>query len=453
MYVLGIDIGTTTICVSAVDAETGIGKKAITVNSESFIETDKAYEKIQSVEIIEGKVFDLLAQVRAEAADVCAIGVTGQMHGIVYTDENGVACSSLATWQDGRAAEKAEDGKTYCEKIKELTGYSVAPGYGLATHYYNLQNGLVPAKARSFCTIHDYIAMRLCGRKTPLMHSSDAASFGLFDIKNARFDTAACEKLGFDISMLPEVTADTASAGSFEGIPVSVAIGDNQASFIGSVDDSENTILVNIGTGSQISVKGAPETAFPSGEVRPLTGDDYILVGSALCGGRVYACLEKFFRETFRLQGGGDESAYRFMDDIAESFYPLDNELIIDTAFSGKRSAPDVRGSIQNICTDNLTPAHLVCGVLKGSVRELYDMYLEVADTLSTKPTKLVGSGNGLRKSLVWRKMCEEMFGLSMSVPAHKEEAAYGAAVFALAACGVCESIKEAQKIIRYIGE
>ena len=33
MYVLGIDIGTTTICVSAVDAETGIGKKAITVNS------------------------------------------------------------------------------------------------------------------------------------------------------------------------------------------------------------------------------------------------------------------------------------------------------------------------------------------------------------------------------------------------------------------------------------
>ena len=148
MYVLGIDIGTTTICVSAVDSETGIGKKAITVNSESFIETDKAYEKIQSVETIESKVFDLLSQVRAEAPEICAIGVTGQMHGIVYTDENGVACSTLATWQDGRAAERDASGKTYCEQIKELTGYSVAPGYGLATHYYNIKNGLVPERTQ-----------------------------------------------------------------------------------------------------------------------------------------------------------------------------------------------------------------------------------------------------------------------------------------------------------------
>ena len=78
-------------------------------------------------------------------------------------------------------------------------------------------------------------------------------------------------------------------------------------------------------------------------------------------------------------------------------------------------------------------------------------MYMEIETSLDKKPTVLVGSGNGLRKSPVWRRITEEMFGMKMSVPVHKEEAAYGAAIFALAACGIYESIKEAQKIIRYI--
>lgn len=451
MNVIGIDIGTTTISVSAVDGITGETVKSLTVNSNSFIACENSFEKIQSVEKIETHVFTLLENIMAECGDVSCIGVTGQMHGIVYTDADGKACSPLYTWQDGRANQKSGDGVTYCEKIADITGYKVASGYGLATHYYNTVNNLVPENAVSFCTIHDYIAMRLCGNKKPLMHTSDAASFGLFDIASAAFDREAAEKLGMSVDMLPDVTAKEISAGGYNGIPVAVAIGDNQASFIGSVSDSENTVLVNIGTGSQISVIGENGTPFPSGEVRPLTGKDCILVGSALCGGRVYACLEGFFRSALSIYDGKCDSAYAYMDKIAEQCYPLENELIVDTALSGKRSDPNVRGKIENICIDNLTPAHLICGVLKGSVRELYDMYMEIYPALKTKPTKLVGSGNGLRKSPVWRRMTEEMFGLELSVPAHKEEAAYGAAIFALAACGVYDSIGDAQKIIKYI--
>ena len=451
MNVIGIDIGTTTIGVSAVDSKSGETVKSITVNSESFIPTEKTYEKIQSVDTIVGKVMTLLDTIMAECSPVCCIGVTGQMHGIVYVDADGKACSPLATWQDGRANLKTASGETYCDRIAALTGMNVASGYGLATHYYNMQNGLVPENASSFCTIHDYIAMLLCGNAHPVMHSSDAASFGLFDLENACFDSDAIAKLGIDASMLPRVTDGEISVGEYKGIPVSVAIGDNQASVIGSVSDSENTVLVNIGTGSQISVLGRVGTPFPSGEVRPLTGGDHILVGSALCGGRVFACLENFFRTAFAEYTGECDSAYAFMDKLAEQYYPIDNELIVDTSLSGTRVNPDVRGKIENICIDNLTPAHLVCGVLKGSVAELYNMYMEIEPSLDKKPTVLVGSGNGLRKSPVWRRITEEMFGMKMSVPVHKEEAAYGAAIFALAACGIYESIKEAQKIIRYI--
>ena len=451
MNVVGIDIGTTTIGVLAVDAHSGKTVKSITVNSDSFITTENAYKKIQSVEIIVKRVFALLDEIMATCSPVCCIGVTGQMHGIVYIDGDGKACSPLATWQDGRANLKCADGTTYCEKIAELTGIKTSSGYGLATHYYNIQNGLVPENAETFCTIHDYIVMLLCGNKRPLMHTSDAASFGLYDLKTAQFNKEALKILGIDSDMLPDVTDKETAAGTYQGIPVSVAIGDNQASFIGSVSDSENTVLVNIGTGSQISVLGSIVTYFSPVETRPLTGGKHILVGSALCGGRVFACLENFFKTAFAEYAGKCESAYAFMDKLAEQNYPIENELIVDTSLSGTRSNPNVRGKIENICIDNFTPAHLVCGVLKGSVAELYGMYQEIRPSLVKKPTVLVGSGNGLRKSPVWRRITEEMFGMKMSVPLHKEEAAYGASIFALAACNVYKDIATAQKIIRYI--
>lgn len=105
------------------------------------------------------------------------------MHGIVYTNTHGNAVSPLYTWQDTRAAAKMLDGKTYSEDIKEKTGYTVMPGYGFATHYYNRKNGLVPESAAYLCTIGDYAVMRMTGNTRPLIHASNAASLGFFESK------------------------------------------------------------------------------------------------------------------------------------------------------------------------------------------------------------------------------------------------------------------------------
>ena len=451
MNAVGIDIGTTTISVSVIDSITGKTVYSQTVESNSFITTEQTFEKIQSVKTIEDKVNKLVYAVLKQYKPISSIGVTGQMHGIVYIDSEGEACSVLYTWQDARADRKTENGNTYCEEIFSLTGYKVPAGYGIATHYYNSCNSLVPKEAVCFSTIHDYIAMRLCHNKKPVMHTSNAASFGLFDINKLRFDTNAVQKLGINPAFLPEVLQSEKVIGYCENIPVSVAIGDNQASFIGSVRDVNNTLLINMGTGSQISVLGRAGTSFPSGEVRPLNSNEYILVGSALCGGRAYACLEKFFRAAFEAYGVKIDSAYDFMNRIAEAAYPPENELITDTSFSGKRIAPDVRGSISNICVDNFTPEQLICSVLKGTVKELYDMYSEISASLPIKPTVLAASGNGFRKCAVWRHIAEDVFGMKVCIPAHKEEAAYGASVFGLAACGMYPSVADAQKIIQYI--
>jgi len=43
------------------------------------------------------------------------------------------------------------------------------------------------------------------------------------------------------------------------------------------------------------------------------------------------------------------------------------------------------------------------------------------------------------------------MFHMDLKIPLHKEEAAYGAALFSLVGCGYFHSIEEAQKIICYL--
>ena len=93
---VGIDIGTTTICVLAID-DGGNILSTKTVPNDVFLES-KPYESIQNPERISEIVFSLLG----ELEDIQSIGITGQMHGVLYIDENGNAVSNLATWQDSR---------------------------------------------------------------------------------------------------------------------------------------------------------------------------------------------------------------------------------------------------------------------------------------------------------------------------------------------------------------
>ena len=74
---------------------------------------------------------------------------------------------------------------------------------------------------------------------------------------------------------------------------------------------------------------------------------------------------------------------------------------------------------------------------------ELRGLYGEMP--LLSPAVGLVGSGNAVRKNPVLRRYLEEQFGLPLKLPAHREEAAFGAAVFAAAATGVYRDIPTAQ--------
>ena len=429
MKILGLDIGTTTV--SAVVVENGKVLASLTRANGSFLPVENPWEKVQNpgfiLEVAQGSVKELYEQF----PDIGRIGVTGQMHGIVYLDTAGTPVSPLYTWQDGRGDQPYDDGKTYAAHLSRLTGYPLATGYGLVTHYYNLQNGLVPENAVRFCTIHDYVAMVLAGQTSPVTEASDAASFGIFDVEQGCFDLAALEKAGIDPALLPALAADP-FIGAYQGkVPVYVAIGDNQASFLGSTGGDLNCMLVNVGTGSQFSVYTPKYMACPGLETRPFPGGGYLLVGASLCGGRAYALLEKFFRQTVEMATGtAPASCYEGMSALLSSCAKPADVPAVTPLFQGTRQDPTLRGHIDGLSTENLTPLHLIWGMMEGMSGELHDMYLHYRNA-GGSDVSLIGSGNGLRKNIHLQNCFQDMFGQKLTMSECNEEAATGAAQFA----------------------
>jgi sedoheptulokinase len=450
MYSVGLDIGTTSVCGILVDINSGEIKKSITLDNDTFIKTENEFEKIQDAVKLIGIATSIYDNLTHDTTPV-SIGITGQMHGIVYLNNKGEVLSPLKIWQDGRGDIPYKNGLSYAEYMSQITGYPLATGYGAVTYFYDSVNSLVPENTAKFCTIHDLLAMTLAGRKTPLVHSSDAASFGLFDLNKNAFDTVAIEKLGLNPSFFPDVCGSFEKVGLKGNIPVSAAIGDNQASFLGSVANPKDAILINVGTGSQISLSADSVPNNKNIDCRPLLSGSYILAGSSLCGGRAYALLEKFFREVAQIVTGSEvKSAYPAMDKIMEN-YNSNKSLNVSTLFSGTRSNPEKRGSISGISTENLNMASLCDGFMWGMAEELFAMFSEMKPYINQNKTLLIGSGNGIRFNAPLRKRFEQLFGIKMVIPAGKEEAAFGSVLYSLVAAGIKPNFEDAAKLIKYV--
>ena len=425
MSIIGIDIGTTSICGIAIDESNGEVIKSIEKNSNAFIDTDREWEKIQSVEKIITLAQNILSELLSD--DTKAIGVTGQMHGILYYDADGNAISPLYTWQDGRGNLEYKN-TTYAKYLNSFSGY------GNVTDFYNRENNRVSDGAVGYCTICDYLVMKLCGLKKTLMHSSNAASLGCFDIEKNRFD--------YDCDI--DVTADYAIAGEYKGIPVSVAIGDNQASVFSTLAD-EDDILLNVGTGSQVSVISDIPVVAENIETRPYFDGKYLIAGSALCGGRAYSMLKDFYAEILGYVENVDSGrVYDIMNKMLEKSDKT--SLTVKTRFAGTRSNSGLCGSIEGITTENFKPSDLTLGVLEGMVLELFEMFT----LMGVKRNGIVGSGNGIRKNQALIRAFEKKFDAKMKIPKHVEEAAFGAALFAIISCGEMQNKMKKSELIKY---
>ncbi|MGN0295410.1 MAG: sedoheptulokinase [Lachnospiraceae bacterium] len=501
MKVIGIDIGTTTISMVVYEPSKNEVLTSLTREHKSFLKGAHSWERLQDVSVIErtaGKMLTgLLAEYetgeegteKAGTCEIAAIGLSGQMHGILYVDADGNAVSPLYTWQDqsgeavsaGEAAgaEKVPDGaaRKVTDWIREQCGREECTGFGLVTHLALMQQKRVPSNAASFCTIADYFGMRLTGRKTPLLHTSMAAGTGFFDVEKGCFLENELYRLGVDCSLLPQVTDRITKIGTYCKIPVFTAIGDNQASFLGSIGScrensyqevvcqegdcsGQDTLLINMGTGGQISMVSDRYYRIPGIDTRPFLHGKYLLAGASLCGGKAYAMLEHFFRTYAAAAGAEEKPQYEVMQQLAEQAMKMKAEKdkktekdkkalktgnrgqsggacggnrnlvpTVKTTFLGTRQNPEERGSITGLGEENFTPGGLILGVLYGMADELAEMYETTVCFTGRQASRIIASGNGVRLNPVLQQVLEQRFGQKIRLSECREEAACGAAI------------------------
>lgn len=444
MNFLGIDIGTSSICGIVYNTVSKDIVSIAKINNTDMLSCN-VWEKVQDANAIVDIVLDLIQELRIQYPDIKGIGLSGQMHGILYVNAEGEAVSPLYTWQDMRGSLLYKDGMSYAAYLSKQTGFPLSTGFGLVTHYYNKVNSLVPQNAVKLCTIMDYTAMRLTGKCEPLVDCSNAASLGFFDKEKLAFDKEALWNVGIDNSILPEIGKAFSRVGHYENISVYTAIGDNQASFLGSIRDIRHSIHITVGTSSQISVYSDDYVNVPLLDTRPLPGGGYILVGAALCGGCSFSLLKKFFSETIKLYTGeemDDTDLYKIMVSVPYKEVQED-DIRVETLFGGTRSHPEKRGKIMNISCLNWHPENLIRGFLEGMSQELYDFYQLLPNSIRERKTILVGSGNGIKRNPLLCQILEERFKCHLQVSACREEAALGACICGMVGNGYINNLPD----------
>ena len=425
-HYVGLDLGTTSLSAAVIDLSAGAVLTTRSRRHGADLPADVPGAHLQDPDVLVGGASELLRELAATFGPFAGVGVTGQMHGVLYTDAAGRAVSPAYTWLD-RRAEALDGERSYRDLFRDAVGETVPLGYGALTHFTLQKTGRVPASATHLCTPADYLVMRLADLIEPTIDPTLAHSLGLFDLDTNSF-AEGWSALESPVR-LPALSGGV--VGHQGDVPVVTAIGDNQASFIGSVGDSRTAASVTLGTSGQVTCvsRVRPEHSSLDMEVRPFPGGGFLLVGASLTGGKAFEVLTGLI-DSVALALTGERAADPYA--LLEAASALPPYPVVDTRFAGSRGGAQT-GAIGGVTVDNLTLPHLVYGFAQGVVDELHAFwagaFAEAGATAGV--TGLVGSGNALRRSALVRERLSETFGLPLTLTEHPEEAAVGAALYA----------------------
>jgi sedoheptulokinase len=434
MHALGLDIGTTSIKASVYDLENWEAVESLQETT-GRLPDDDPYAYTQDPDLIWDAVVRMLSRLRTPYD---MIGVTGQVHGILYYDAYGNAVSPLYTWLDRRALRPVAGG-TYQDVLFEKTGMNIACGYGMLTHFTLHSRAGVPQQAAGFTGILEYITSKLAPDAD--LGSSDAsvcASYGGFDPVENRFDRRLVGVLSQTGELVyPKAAAPFSIAGSTDtGIPVSYAVGDNQAGFFAAVRRPESEALISIGTSGQLSVYSQSSDIPDTMELRPYFGLGYLHVGATLTAGKAYEEIKELAKDVLILAGVehvDDNKIYEMMRNAAGGCIGQDR-LFMRTTFNGTRSDPDRMGTIDHIGIGDLRLGSLAAAAVKGAVKELY-LYAQCLGALFDPIARIIGVGNSLLHNGLYTDVLESVF--EREVVLSGASAAQGAAMI----CSVASNI------------
>jgi sugar (pentulose or hexulose) kinase len=473
MLFIGVDLGTSKISGVAVRADTGQMVAQSWVANDACVTSADDQRRGRSewnADLIVARGMRCLAELSGRLSEasrqVAGIGITGQQHGVVIV-EGGTALTPLINWQDRRCNDRNNrTGRSYLEEARALCdagaelrcGCRLQPGFAAATLYWLLQNGLLPGSGTA-CCIMDHFA-GLLTETAPQSEPSSAGGMGVFNVARRTWDDPSINALGLPRALFPQVAEANQPLGALcrevaqatglpAGAPVFPAIGDHQASYLGSVSHRESDVLVNVGTGAQVAVF-TQECAFePPVELRPFPVAGNLQSNVGLAGGWAYRLFAQFVSAIGTNLFGGDsgDALYGALNRLAAAVPSGALGLTCAPTFAGTRANPDARGSFTGITPQNFTPAHFARALLEGMARTLAEGYGDIARSLGrARHLRLVAAGNGLRENALLAQLVAQALELPMAFTRHREEAAFGAALVAAAGTGAHADLAAAAK-------
>ncbi|MBR1529077.1 MAG: xylulokinase [Oscillospiraceae bacterium] len=396
--------------------------------------------------------------------DVKAIGLSGQMHGLVMLDENNQVIRRSIIWCDQRTAKECEEmtAKIGAERMIEITANPAMTGFTaskiLWVRNHEPENY---EKCRHILLPKDYVRFCLTGEFATEV--SDASGMQLLDIPKRQWSDEVLEKLEIDKSLLakvyesPEVTGTlTAEAAERTGLNKNTIVvggaGDNAAAAVGTGVVRDGKAFTTIGTSGVVFAHTSGITIDPKGRVHTFccaVPNCWHVMGVTQGAGLSL----KWFRDNFC--NAEKETAdlmqvnpYYLMDKAALQSPIGANRLLYLPYLMGERTPhldPDARGVFFGLSAMH-TKRDLLRAVMEGVTYSLRDC-MEVLKEMGISVNDMMACGGG-GSSPVWRQMLADLYTCPVKTVDSKEGPALGVAILAAVGAGLYSSVPEACDVI-----
>jgi xylulokinase len=465
--ILGLDIGTSGCKILALD-ETG--RILATVIEEYPLYAPKPGWSEQDPEdwwqgVVKGirKVLEKL-----DGQEICAIGLSGQMHGMVPLDAEQRVVRKAILWNDQRTGKQ-------CDEITELAG-----GLDALLGYTNnrMLTGFTGGKilwmkenepenynrTKIILNPKDYIRFRLSGEY--ITEVSDASGTGLFNVKERRWATELIEKIGLRKDLFPKVVESTAEAGrvsrsaaELTGVPEGTVIsgggGDAVISTTGLGLIKPGRVGITLGTSGVVAMGLPNYMVNPNGLLQVSCNNapgTYHAMGVTLSAAGSYQWFRNALGQ-YEITKGKElgKSAFYLLDQQAQETPPGAEGLIFLPYLTGERAPindPSATGAFLGI-TARHGKGHFARAVMEGvafSLKQVYDLIMSVNPDVKSDEIVLAGGG---ASSPIWRQIFADVFNLPVrTVFGSAEGGSFGAALVAGVTAGVWSSLADTVKLI-----
>ncbi|SAK81667.1 xylulokinase [Caballeronia arationis] len=258
MRFLGIDLGTASLKLAIVDEH---GREIAFSNAAYAVRTEHPGWAETPVDDWWNALVAAASRLpAAEREAVRAIGFSGQMHGVVLTDEQGRALRPAMLWPDTRARDLLD-----AWPLPQVN--PVAPGMaGPLLRWIALNEPALLDEARWALQPKDWLRTRLGGEMDGAIATdpSDACATALAE-PSGLWDDASIAKLGLPRTWFAQLAPSYAAAGTLSaeaatalglkaGVVMAVGAGDTPCAALGSGLCRDGDALLTTGTGGQIVV-------------------------------------------------------------------------------------------------------------------------------------------------------------------------------------------------------